>query len=84
MLFLLSKWNMLTPDIRARSVDVFMKEPLRTQQLLNGIEKGIVQTSTIGWRRSVALMNHSNDSIRAHARKLLDEKPASGEELARR
>jgi putative membrane-bound dehydrogenase-like protein len=73
--FFLSKWNTLTPEIRDHCVNAFMSDPARMRQLLGGIERGIVQPSTIGWPRSVALMNDENPSIRAYARRLLEEKP---------
>jgi putative heme-binding domain-containing protein len=82
--FFLDKWNSLTPEIRERSIDLFMKEPARMRQLLDGIEQGTVQVSTVGWRRSVRLMNHEDVSIRNQARRLLDEKPGLREETAKR
>jgi putative heme-binding domain-containing protein len=82
--FFLSKWHTLTPEIRDQCVDAFMKEPTRMRQLLNGIEEGIVQPSTIGWPRSVALMNAEDPSVRAYARQLLEEKPGAREEVVKR
>jgi putative heme-binding domain-containing protein len=82
--FFLSKWHALTPEIRDHCVDAFMHEPNRMRQLLGGVEQGIVQPSTIGWPRSVALMNNDDPSIRAYARRLLDEKPGAREEVVQR
>jgi putative heme-binding domain-containing protein len=82
--FFLSKWNTLTPEIRDHCVDAFMQGPARMRQLLGGIEQGIIQPSTIGWPRSVALMNNDDPTIRAYARRLLDEKPGVREEVVKR
>lgn len=81
--FILEKWSTLTPEIRERCIDLFMEEPVRMNQLLNAIEHGIVQGSTVGWQRSVELMNHEDLSIRNQARSLLDEKPGLREEVAK-
>ena len=61
--------------------DIFMQSPERMLQLLNGIEKGTVQPSSVGWRRSVHLMNNDDFAIRSQARRLLDEKPGMREEV---
>ncbi|MDQ3536146.1 MAG: c-type cytochrome, partial [Bacteroidota bacterium] len=82
--FLLLRWKSLTPEIRDLGVDVFMKDNARKALLLNGVEQGIVQPSTIGWRRTVALMNDWNDDIRAQARDLLEEKPGAREEIVKK
>lgn len=82
--FLLSRWNTLTPELRNLVVDVLMKDNSRKNLLLNGVEQGIVEPSTIGWRRTVSLMNDWDDEIRSYARKLLEEKPGVREEIVKK
>jgi putative heme-binding domain-containing protein len=79
--FLLSNWSTMTPDIRDEAVDALMTEPARVQLLLDAIEARTVQTSTIGWRRSVRLMQNRDERLREQARALLGEQPGSREEV---
>ena len=75
--YLLNQWNSLTPAIRDLSINQFMKDPERIRMLLAAIDEGAVQASSLGWPRTVRLMNHDDRELKAYARSIL----ASGEEM---
>lgn len=79
--FVLSQWSTLTPEIREEAITALMSNETRMKLLLGAIEEGTVQTSNLGWRRSVQLMNHSNESIKTKARLLINKDESKGEEL---
>lgn len=79
--FVLSQWTTLTPEIREEAINALMSNETRMKLLLGAIEEGTVQTSNLGWRRSVQLMNHSNESIKTKARLLINKDESKGEEL---
>lgn len=77
--FLLKKWSDLTPDIRDEAINALMASSIRVALLLKAIQRGTIQPSTVGWRRSVELMTNPDSSLRKQARNLLEEKPGTRE-----
>ncbi len=69
--FLLQQWNNLTPDIQNAAMGTFLVNDDRIAMLLNAIEAGKVQPTSVGWQRSVRLMAQSNLKLREKARRLL-------------
>jgi putative membrane-bound dehydrogenase-like protein len=69
--FVLKNWNALPKEIQDRAVDVLLRSPQRAHQLLDAVAAKVVSPETIGWRRTVRLMNNDNEAVRAHARKVL-------------
>lgn len=69
--YLLSQWPDLTPEIRDEAINTFMANSQRIAILLDAIEAGKIQQTTIGWPRSVRLMAQSDLKLRERARKLL-------------
>jgi putative membrane-bound dehydrogenase-like protein len=67
----LAAWKQLTPGVRDEAMDQFMESTDNMQVLLNAVQRGDVQPSTIGWRRMVDLMNNDDPGIRGKSRKLL-------------
>nr|WKN36951.1 c-type cytochrome [Tunicatimonas sp. TK19036] len=67
---LIDRWPSLTPAVRDQAVDVFLEEPARMHLLLAAVENHQIDPSAVGWRRTVHLMNHDDDSIRIAARKV--------------
>ena len=67
---LLTRWASFTPQVRENAVNVFLTEPERTHLLLAAVEQNQIDQSTVGWRRTVHLMNHDDDSIRTAARRV--------------
>ena len=69
--FLLDQWTSLTPELRDEAINTFGSSEERMLLLLDAVEEARVDPSTIGWRRSVHLMNHDYASVRTKARQLL-------------
>ncbi|MEQ9443492.1 MAG: c-type cytochrome [Cyclobacteriaceae bacterium] len=67
---LLERWTSLTPSIREQAVNVFMNSYDRMHILLAAVENNQIDQSTVGWPRSVHLMNHDDDAIRTSARRI--------------
>lgn len=78
--FIVSKWPTLTPEIREECLRAMMLNDTRITLLLDAIEKGEIQPNSLGWERSVRLMNHSEEAIRSRARSLINKTEESGEE----
>lgn len=68
---LLQRWAALTPEVQDEAINLFLSDTARIKLLLHSMENGTVQTSSIGWPRSVRLMNHRNIRLREKARELL-------------
>jgi putative membrane-bound dehydrogenase-like protein len=68
---LLKQWSSLTPDIQNEAINTFLTDTGRISLLLDAIEAGHVQPTSIGWQRSVELMAQSNFRLRDKARRLL-------------
>jgi len=80
--FVLEKWPSLTPELRDEAINVFANSDERMLLLLQAVEKEQVSPATIGWRRSVELMNHDTEAVRVKARSLLaDSKPDEAQVL---
>lgn len=69
--FVLKNWTVLPKEIQDRAVDVLLRSPQRAHQLLDAVAAKVVSPETIGWRRTVRLMNNDDVSVRNHARKVL-------------
>jgi putative membrane-bound dehydrogenase-like protein len=69
--FVLDQWPSLTPELRDEAINIFGSSEARMLLLLDAVEQEQVDPSTIGWRRSVRLMNHNFASVRNKARQLL-------------
>ena len=79
--FLLDKWPTMTPPVRNAVLDVLMKDEVRMGVLLAGIEEGIIQTSAVGWDRTVRLMRDTQGDLKVKARALLSEPPGVREQV---
>ena len=79
-LYVLKQWPKLTPELRDAALNTFLVRPFnlfRVRLLLDAIEHGQIDQSSIGWPRSVVLMRDIPDSLKARSRALLaktDEK----------
>ncbi len=69
--FILEKWPSLSPELRDEAINIFGSSQARMLLLLDAVEQHTVEPSTIGWRRSVHLMNHDDEAVRTKARTLL-------------
>jgi putative membrane-bound dehydrogenase-like protein len=76
---LLERWASLTPSVRDQAINVFMKGADRTHILLAAVRENQIDPSIVGWRRTVHLMNHDDESIRTTARSIFAGNEISGE-----
>lgn len=76
-----SRWDSFTPELRDAAINAMMKTPDRAEKLLTALEDGIIQTSTIGWRRSVALMANKDEKIRTKAREIFTQTKGESEQV---
>jgi putative heme-binding domain-containing protein len=79
--YLLDQWPKLTPDLREAALQPLMGSEERIDLLLQALEKGEIQVSNLGWRRSVSLMNHANEKLRTRARKVINKDAGKGEKI---
>nr|MCU0354675.1 c-type cytochrome [Cytophagales bacterium] len=66
----LAKWPSLTPALREEAVEMFMHDTDRMNLLLAAVADGRVQRGTVGWRRTVSLMNADDMPVRRRAREV--------------
>src|SRR6185295_6578004 len=60
-------WPSFTPGIREKAVEVLLKRPERTSDLLRAMEQGIVQRRDLTLMQAVALRQHSDALLRQRA-----------------
>ncbi|HTF30203.1 MAG TPA: c-type cytochrome, partial [Flavitalea sp.] len=73
----LKEWPSLTPELRDAALNTFLVRPFNLQRvrlLLDAIEDGRIQQSSLGWSRSVVLMRDIPDSMKVRSRLLLTKK----------
>jgi len=68
--FILTQWSVLTPDIRDAAISTFLGSPERVTILLQAIEEGTIQASSVAWPRKVRLMAQRDEKLRNRARLL--------------
>lgn len=68
---MLSRWEVLTPEIRVAALEAFLLEEGRVKLLLDALETKKVSGSLIDYRKRVRLMNQANVELRNRARMLL-------------
>ncbi|HNT19906.1 MAG TPA: c-type cytochrome [Saprospiraceae bacterium] len=69
----LQEWATLTPELRTEAVAAFMGKPERINHLLNAIDSGRIQKSSIVFYQRVQLMTQPDEKIRTRARALFAE-----------
>ncbi|MEZ4699506.1 MAG: c-type cytochrome [Rhodothermales bacterium] len=78
---LIERWAGLTPAVRDVALDVLMGSPERAARLLDAVEAGTIQRSSLGWNRTVVLMRDWAGPLRDRARALLSEEPGAREQI---
>ncbi len=68
--FIIEKWAGITPAVREDALQTFMRSDNRKKQLLAAVESGRIQASSVGWFRSMQLMQEDDDNMRNRAREL--------------
>jgi putative membrane-bound dehydrogenase-like protein len=81
--YILQRWPSLTPEVRDQAINTLISDPERIKLLLDGIESGQIQQSSLGWPRSVRLMAHADENLRKRARVLLTRKDDQRQEVIR-
>ncbi len=81
--FIVQQWPSLTPELREVGLNAFLTGDDRIAILLDAMEGGIIHPNSLGWPRSVRLMNHSNIPLRNRARSLITKEEKSADELLR-
>lgn len=69
----LQEWVTLTPELRKEAVAAFIGKPERISHLLNAIDSGRIQKSSIVFYQRVQLMTQPDEKIRTRARALFAE-----------
>jgi putative heme-binding domain-containing protein len=78
-------WSSFTPGIREKAVDVLLKRPDRTSDLLRAMEQGIVQRRDLSLMQAVTLRQHSDTSLQRRAIKVIGAATnANRDEVVRR
>jgi len=79
--FIISKWEQLTPELRDIAIDQLMQSSERMHLLLDAVTDGDIDPGTIGWRRTVHLMNNDDPDVKQHARDVLAHQNENREEV---
>ncbi len=79
--FLISKWEQLTPELRDIAIDQLLQNSQRMHLLLNAVTAGDIDPGTIGWRRTVRLMNNDDPAVKQHAREVLAQQNEDREQV---
>ena len=79
--FIIEGWTSLTPEIRDEAINTLMANEESMVLLLDAMEESKIQTTALGWGRSVRLMNHSKENIRKRARAIINKDESIGEEI---
>jgi putative membrane-bound dehydrogenase-like protein len=74
---LTSRWNVLTPRLRAEALAALLARPDRATALLQAMESGAIRASVLDSTQVKFLRNHGDKSVRQLAAKVLEPKPAS-------
>ena len=75
--FVIQNWPSLTPEVRSEAINTFLTSELRTGRLLDAIEQKIIDPGSLGWPRTVRLMNQRNLALKSRARALLTNREDS-------
>jgi len=68
--FAMDNWSSLDPAVQDAALNAFMEKESRVKILIEALESGKVQQTTVGWQRSIRLMTQRNIDLRTRARAL--------------
>jgi putative membrane-bound dehydrogenase-like protein len=66
--FTMENWSQLDPAVQDAALNSFMEKESRVEILVDALESGKVQKSSVGWGRSIRLMTQRNIELRNRAR----------------
>lgn len=82
--FVIAQWPTLTPGLRNAAISSFLSSDARIALLLDALEKGTVDPGSIGWPRTVSLMNQKNIPLRDRSRALLAQRSPDEQAVLRK
>ncbi len=77
--FATGNWSSLGPQVRDAAINTFLENDERVGLLLDALENRTIDPASLGWRRTVRLLNYHDIPLRTRARALLAN-PTSGRE----
>lgn len=66
--FALDNWQNLSPSLQDAALNAFMEKESRIKKLVDALEQGKIQQTSVGWQRSIRLMTQRNIELRNRAR----------------
>jgi putative membrane-bound dehydrogenase-like protein len=66
--FTMENWSKLDPAVQDAALNSFMEKESRVRILVDALETGKVQPTSVGWGRSIRLMTQRNIELRKRAR----------------
>ncbi|MEX1241011.1 MAG: PVC-type heme-binding CxxCH protein [Cyclobacteriaceae bacterium] len=66
--FTMENWQNLDPTVQDAALNTFMQKESRIKILVDALESGKIQQTSVGWQRSIRLMTQRNIEIRNRAR----------------
>ncbi|MGC1241259.1 MAG: PVC-type heme-binding CxxCH protein [Chryseosolibacter sp.] len=66
--FAMENWSNLDPAVQDAALNAFMQKESRVRVLVDALEAGKIQQTSIGWQRSIRLMTQRNIEVRKRAR----------------
>lgn len=66
--FAMENWSDLDPAVQDAALNAFMEKESRIEILVDALESGKIQKTSVGWQRSIRLMTQRNIDIRNRAR----------------
>ena len=66
--FAMENWSKLDPAVQDAALNAFMEKESRVRILVDALETGKVQPTSVGWGRSIRLMTQRNIELRNRAR----------------
>ena len=71
--FFMQYWPDLAPPVQDAALNTFMEKESRVRLLVDALEAGKVQPTSIGWQRSIRLMTQRNVALRNRARTFFEK-----------
>ena len=66
--FAMENWSSLDPAVQDAALNAFMEKEARVKILVDALESGKIQKTSVGWQRSIRLMTQRNIELRNRAR----------------
>ena len=79
--YLIKQWPALTTEIRSAAIEVFMSNQERIGILINALEKEQILPSSVGFDRSVSIMQVKDEGLRNRARAIFTKSETQAKEV---